>query len=140
MAIATGESGTEMTRDIDARARIRAEREELYAHLVRMEKFLDRQFSLFGIRVGWDSIIGLIPGIGDTITAGFSAYLIWRAHQLGAGPLLKARMAGNVAIDYVIGLIPLAGDVADAMFRSNARNVRLLRRHLETTDSSGMRG
>lgn len=98
-----------------------------------LAKMLDTRFSLLGFRFGWDSVIGLIPGVGDTITTGLSAYLIWRAHQLGAGTGLKLRMAANVGLDWLIGLIPLVGDLGDAAFRSNTRNVRLLQEHLQRT-------
>jgi hypothetical protein len=91
---------------------------------------LDDRFQIPGtnIRFGLDAIIGLIPGVGDTISATLSSYLIWRAHRLGASKLTLLRMAGNVAVDTVMGSVPLLGDLLDVKFRANRRNLELLRR------------
>jgi hypothetical protein len=102
----------------------------LLRQLDALEQLLDRRFRIAGIPLGLDSIIGLIPVVGDTVTAGMSGWIIWQAHRLGAPDSLKARMAANVAIDYAIGLVPLAGDLGDAFFKANTRNVRLLRKYL----------
>ena len=102
--------------------------------IVRLADLLDTKFVLPGTnwRFGLDSIIGLVPGIGDLVTTGLGAYIIYRARELGAPGWLIARMTANLAIDGVIGAIPLVGDVFDFAFRSNAKNVRMLRRYLET--------
>lgn len=102
----------------------------LLRQLDALEQLLDNRFSVAGIPVGLDTIIGLVPVVGDTVTAGLSGWIIWQAHRLGAPDALKARMAANVAVDFAIGMVPLAGDLADAFFKSNTRNVRLLRQHL----------
>lgn len=93
---------------------------------------LDDRFSIPGtnIRFGLDAVIGLIPGVGDAIAATLSSYLIWRAHQLGVSKLTLLRMAGNTAIDTVVGAVPFFGDVFDVSFRANRRNVELLRRQI----------
>lgn len=104
---------------------------ETLRQLETLERLLDRQFSLAGFRFGWDSLIGLVPVVGDTLTTGMSGWLIWKAHQLGAPGHVKARMAANAGFDYVLGLVPLLGDVGDAMFKANTRNVRLLKAHLQ---------
>lgn len=83
------------------------------------------------VRVGLDALVGLIPGVGDALSAGVSCYLIGRAMRIGAPPLLLVRMAGNVGIDLLAGSVPIAGDLFDVGFRANRRNVELLRRHLE---------
>jgi Domain of unknown function (DUF4112) len=83
------------------------------------------------IRFGADGLIGLIPGIGDAITSAISAYIVYEARRLGVPRHLLLRMIANVAIDGMVGAIPVAGDFFDVMFRANQRNVRLLRRHLE---------
>lgn len=108
--------------------------ERRLATLRRLEKLayaLDRQFSIGGMRFGWDGLIGLVPGIGDTATLAMSGWLIYEAHRLGVPGSLKARMAANAGIDYGIGLVPLVGDLADFAFKANTRNLRLLKEHLE---------
>lgn len=84
-----------------------------------------------GIRFGADALIGLVPGIGDAIAAGVSCLIIIEARRMGVPASLVARMIGNVAIDGLVGVIPLLGDIFDVAFRANLRNVRLLRKHLE---------
>lgn len=111
----------------------REEVERTLAQLDRLEKMLDRQFGVPGLRFGWDSIIGLVPGFGDAFTSGLSGYLIWKAHKLGAPRHLKAKMAANAGLDFAVGFVPLVGDVADAFFKANTKNVRLLKAHLHET-------
>ncbi|WP_156256062.1 DUF4112 domain-containing protein [Sandarakinorhabdus oryzae] len=83
-----------------------------------------------GTRIGLDALIGLVPGVGDAAMAAMGLYLVWEARNLGASRFMLARMLGNVGIDALIGSVPLAGDVFDIFFRSNSRNLKLLRRHL----------
>jgi hypothetical protein len=99
----------------------------------KLATWLDSRFRIPGLgwRFGFDSIIGLIPGIGDGVTALLSLYIIGRAHQLGASPWLMARMGWNVLLDSVLGSIPLVGDLFDLGFKSNTKNVRLLLQHVE---------
>jgi len=98
-----------------------------------METVLERAFALPGtrMRVGLDSVIGLIPVVGDLVTAAMGAWLIWEARNLGMSKFHLARMAGNVGFDTLVGAIPLAGDLFDFAFRSNTRNVRMLKRWLD---------
>lgn len=98
-----------------------------------LARWLDTKWAIPGShwRFGLDSVIGLVPGIGDGITALLGAYIILRARDLGAPPLLLARMGANLGADALLGAIPLVGDVFDFAFKSHARNLRLLQRHLE---------
>ncbi len=100
-----------------------------------LASILDDRFVIPGtnIRFGLDAIIGLIPGIGDTISATLGSYLIWRAHKMGASKLTLLRMAGNTLLDTVVGSVPVLGDILDVQFRSNRRNLELLRRHMLNT-------
>ncbi|WP_244501332.1 DUF4112 domain-containing protein [Sphingomonas gellani] len=82
-------------------------------------------------RMGLDVIIDLIPVAGSTIGAGFGAYLAWEARNLGMSKTQVARMAGNIAFDWALGMIPLVGAVPDFFFRSNTRNLRIVKRHLD---------
>jgi hypothetical protein len=83
------------------------------------------------IRVGLDAIVGLVPGIGDLISAGVSMYLMSEASKLGVSRAILIRMAGNVMIDTIIGAIPFVGDLFDIGWKANTRNVRLLVEHLD---------
>jgi hypothetical protein len=82
-------------------------------------------------RIGLDPIVGLIPGLGDLITAGLSAYIIIEAHRLGAPASIVWRMIANVGIDALVGAIPLLGDAFDFAWKCNARNMRLLEQGLK---------
>ena len=82
-----------------------------------------------GFRIGVDALLGLIPGIGDAVGALISAYIVNEARSMGASRAVLLRMMGNVLIETAIGSIPLAGDVFDAAFKANARNLALLHAH-----------
>jgi len=107
-------------------------RAEALARLERLARFLDTAIAIPGtrIRFGADTVVGLVPGVGDAITTLASAYLIYEAHRLGVPRHLIVRMIGNVAFDALVGAVPVLGDVADAFWRANTRNIRLLREHL----------
>ena len=80
-----------------------------------------------------DPLIGLVPGLGDLIGAGVALWVVLEAADLGASGFVLLRMLLNVAIDTIGGAIPVAGDVFDALWRANLKNVRLLERHLAAT-------
>ncbi|GJD93520.1 DUF4112 domain-containing protein [Methylobacterium iners] len=106
------------------------------ASLLRLEQLahlMDSAFVIPGLnrRIGLDSVMGLVPVIGDVAGMLLSSYIVYEARRLGVPKWLLARMALNVAFDGVVGSVPLAGDIFDAAFKANRRNVRLLRRHLE---------
>ena len=98
-----------------------------------MEQILERSFRIPGTNypIGLDSIIGLVPVVGDLITAGMGAYIVWEARNLGLPKWKLWRMGGNIAFDTAIGAIPLLGDAFDLAFRSNTRNLRIIKRHLD---------
>jgi hypothetical protein len=101
--------------------------------LEAMEMVLERAVVLPGTnyRIGLDAIAGLIPVVGDVITASMGAWLVWEARNLGMSKFQLVRMAGNVAMDTAVGAIPLLGDAFDFAFRSNSRNLRILKRYLD---------
>ncbi len=72
-----------------------------------------------------------MPVVGDLITAAMGAYIVWEGKNLGMPKWKLWRMAGNVAIDTAIGAVPLVGDAFDLVFRSNTRNLRIIRKHLD---------
>jgi hypothetical protein len=90
-------------------------------------------FTLFGIRFGWESVIGLVPAFGDALGC-FIALMIFKRMRKVEGGLdtgTQIQMLINIMIDFLVGLIPFVGDVIDAAFKSNTKNVRLLERHLD---------
>lgn len=99
----------------------------------RLADWLDTRFVIPGttLRFGFDSLLGLFPGVGDGLSALMGLYILSRARDLGAPPLLLARMGANIALDAILGSVPLVGDIFDFAFRSNTKNVRLLLDHLE---------
>ncbi|MGE4411861.1 MAG: DUF4112 domain-containing protein [Sphingobium sp.] len=103
------------------------------ARVEAMEAVLERLFVVPGIRrpVGLDAIIGLIPVIGDIATAAMGAYIVWEARNLGLPKWKLFRMAANVGFDTALGAIPFVGDAFDLFWRSNSRNLRILRKHLD---------
>jgi len=82
-------------------------------------------------RFGLDVIADLVPVIGPTIATGVGAWIVWEARNLGLSRWQLARMGGNVAVDFALGAIPFVGAIPDFFFRSNSRNLRILRRHLD---------
>lgn len=98
-----------------------------------LEFLLERSFNIPGINrpVGLDAIVGLIPVLGDVITAVMGAYLIWEARNLGMPKWKILRMVGNLGIDTTLGAIPFVGDAFDFFFRSNTRNLKIIKRHLD---------
>ncbi len=101
--------------------------------LRRLSYLLDNSIPIPGtpFRIGWDSIIGLVPGVGDLLGGAFSLYIILEAARLGAPRSLLARMGWNVAIDVLVGAVPLLGDVFDAGWKANLRNLALLERQVD---------
>lgn len=98
-----------------------------------LEILLERSFVIPGINrpVGLDAIVGLVPVVGDVVTAVMGAYLIWEARNLGMPKWKIWRMMGNLGIDTALGAIPLVGDLFDFAFRSNTRNLRIIKKHLD---------
>ena len=95
--------------------------------LQALSKLLDESINLpFGIKVGWDGILGLIPGVGDYVTSILSFYIIFRSAQMGAGLSSIIRMILNVLIDVLLGQIPMLGDIFDFAWKANKKNIKIL--------------
>jgi len=96
--------------------------------LRRLAWLLDEAFAIPGTnqRVGLDALLGLIPGVGDTLGALLSTYIIIEAARRGASPWTVSRMLGNVAVETIIGVVPIAGDLFDVVWKANLRNLDLL--------------
>ena len=109
---------------------------EVDSRLNRVRKLahlLDSSFGLPGtsVRFGLDSLLGLIPGVGDIAGALLSGYIVYEGLRLRAPKRLLMRMIGNIAVDSAIGAIPIAGDLFDVAWKANRRNLRLLNRHVK---------
>lgn len=103
------------------------------ARIERVAKLLDSRFRLpvIGVRVGWDSILGLVPGVGDAVTALPAGWMIWHGYAMGARKRVLARMGLNAGIDMLVGGIPLVGDIFDVAFKSHRKNLALLQREMQ---------
>lgn len=91
-------------------------------------RLLDARFGIpgTGLRLGLDSILGLVPGVGDAATAAVSLYILMEARRMGVGTPALLRMGWNVAVDLGLGAVPVLGDVLDFFWKSNLRNIDLL--------------
>lgn len=98
-----------------------------------MEAMLEGLFVIPGTqrRVGLDSLIGLVPVVGDLATAAMGAWMVWEARNLGMSKWQLTRMAANVGFDTLVGAIPFAGDLFDFFYKSNTKNLRIIRKHLD---------
>jgi hypothetical protein len=98
-----------------------------------LSRSLDSLFRVPGtkFRFGLDPVLGLVPGLGDIVGGGMAAYVMWLAARAGAPAPVLLRMGLNVAIDSLLGAIPLLGDLVDAVWKGNIRNLKLLEHHLE---------
>lgn len=98
-----------------------------------LEQLLEGIVVIPGInrRVGLDAIVGLIPVVGDLLTATVGFYLIWEARNLDLPRWKRWRMIANVGLDSVLGMVPLAGDLFDFVYRSNTRNLKIIQAHLD---------
>jgi uncharacterized protein DUF4112 len=102
--------------------------ERRLARMRRLGYLLDSSIRLPGtrFRFGIDAVIGLVPGLGDIAGGLLSMYIIWESSRLGLPRPILARMAWNVAIDVLVGEVPILGDLFDAGFKTNLRNLALL--------------
>ena len=124
------------TAHTDTGRRTRRDDQSAATELDRLEwlaRNMDAAFRLpiIGTRIGWDGVLGLIPGVGDAAALGPGLYILYRAYKLGASRATLSRMAANMGVEFVVGSIPLLGDLFDMGFKSNLRNVRLLRQQLD---------
>lgn len=103
----------------------------------RYSRLLDTKFKLFGIRFGLDFILGLIPGAGQAVTLGASGVLVATMAKHGASSRLVARMLVNVALDALVGSIPILGNIFDLVYKANYRNAVLMREYYEEGKHTG---
>lgn len=98
-----------------------------------LEKLLEGLVVIPGTnrRIGLDVLLDVVPVAGDAVAAALGAYMVWEARNLGMSKTQMARMGGNVGIDFLLGLIPWVGAIPDFFFRSNTRNLKIIKRHLD---------
>jgi hypothetical protein len=107
-----------------------------------MEKLLEGLFVIPGTRqsVGLDAILDLVPVIGDVAAAALGAYIVWEARNLGMSKWQIARMSSNVGLNWLLGLfsvVPVVGVIPTLLFRSNSKNLKIIKRHLDKHHASG---
>lgn len=98
-----------------------------------MEMILERSMVLPGTnyRIGLDTIVGLVPVFGDIVTAVMGSYIVWEARNLGLPKWKLWHMMGRVGLDTAVGAVPLVGDAFDLVYRSNTKNLKTIRKHLD---------
>lgn len=112
------------------------------ARIDRVSRLLDSAFGIPGtrLRFGLDGVLGLVPGIGDTVTTLIATTILYEAWRAGVRKPTLLRMGLNVAGDCLLGAVPLVGDVADFFFKANRRNLELARRDIAEQESQGGTG
>ncbi len=110
----------------------------LLARLHRYAWALDNSIPLPGLkfRIGLDPVLGLVPGIGDALGAVLSLYIVVEGARTGLPSVILLRMAWNIAVEMVLGTIPLFGNLFDMAWKANVRNVRLLEKYLQAPQRS----
>ena len=105
--------------------------------LRRISRVLDNAITIPGTKIsfGLDPILGLLPGGGDTITGGLSAYIVIEAARMGLPRQVLGKMVGNILLDSFAGTIPVLGDLFDVGWKSNIKNMELLEKHLEIAET-----
>jgi Domain of unknown function (DUF4112) len=103
------------------------------ARVEALEILLERSFHIPGTKIpfGLDAVIGLVPVLGDLVTAAMGAYMVWEARNLGMSKWQLIRMTANVGIDTALGAVPLVGDAFDLIWKSNSKNLRIIKKHLD---------
>jgi hypothetical protein len=101
----------------------------------RLAWLLDAQFNILGFRFGFDPIVGVIPWVGDIATFGASLYMMWVGAKLDLPRHKLAQMFINGVADVLLGVIPIAGHIADAIFKSHIRNLRIIEEHIGDAES-----
>jgi hypothetical protein len=113
-----------------------AERLATLNRIRRLSRLMDTAIGIPGtrFRIGLDPIMGLVPGAGDLISTGFSAYIIYLATRFSIPSKDLRRMIFNIGLEAVVGTVPLVGDFFDAYYKSNIRNLAILEQHLQAAE------
>ena len=119
--------------DLGPTPRLATDPQSVRRRIEALERVMERLVVIPGINkpIGLDVILDLVPFAGSTAGAVIGGYLAWEARNLGMSKWHLARMGGNIGVDWLLGLIPWVGAIPDLFFRSNSRNVRIIKRHLD---------
>ena len=122
-----------MKRPLPRLPKVGTEPKAVRQRIEAMEKLLEGLFVIPGTKreVGVDALLSLIPTVGSVSAAALGSYILWEARNLKLSKLQIARMGGNVTLDMLLGAIPFVGVIPDFFFRSNSRNLRIIRKHLD---------
>lgn len=101
-----------------------------------LANILDNQFKVFGIRMGFGTVLDLIPEVGDVVATMLSLYIVWIAIKAKVPPSKLSKMVFNVSINFIFGTIPFLGSIAYIVNRANLKNLEILKNHLETNPKS----
>ena len=113
--------------------RMASDPQSVRARVEALERVMERLVVIPGLNkpVGLDVILDFVPFAGTTAAAAIGTYLAWEARNLGMSKMQIARMGGNIGVDWLLGMIPWIGAIPDYFFRSNTRNLRIIKRHLD---------
>jgi hypothetical protein len=113
-----------------------AERLATLNRIRKLSRLMDTAIGIPGtkFRIGIDPIIGLVPGAGDIISTGFSAYIIYLATRFGLPSKDIRKMIFNIGLEAAVGTVPVVGDMFDAYYKSNIRNLAILEQHLQRAE------
>jgi hypothetical protein len=133
MAMDQAQFGQARYDGIADRLRIGRDPASVRQRIEAMEHVLERAFTIPGTgrRIGLDVILDVIPVVGGVVAASMGAWIAWEARNLGMSRWHLFRMAGNIGLDFLLGLIPFIGAIPDFFFRSNTRNLRIVKRWLD---------
>ena len=125
-------AGARKRKTSGSRAATAARRQAARERLITLTRLMDGLFEIPLVRkkVGLDAMIGVVPVVGDLVSAGIGLYLVFEARELGASRWLQARMVGNLLLDFLVGAVPVLGDFFDVLFRAHQRNLSLLQKEL----------
>ena len=120
----------------------RAERAEVERSLDQLSRAMDGLFRIPGTgwRIGLDALVGLVPGVGDFATTAVSLYILAAGVRYRVPKVTLLRMASNIAVDYLLGSVPIVGDIFDAAWKSNQMNVELLKRRASVSAEEAKHG
>ena len=120
-------------------SRLAIDPESVRGRVEALERVMERLVVIPGLNrpIGLDVMLSFVPFAGTTAAAAIGTYLAWEARNLGMSKMQMARMGSNIGVDWLLGMIPFVGAIPDYFFRSNTRNLRIIKRHLDKHHPAG---